>query len=281
LALFVCYFLYKHIILVVGDMIWAHQYRFRGEIAYPEYMNAAYPVAMTFFPVFFIVGMDRDLPDKVVLENPQLYLEGINRIRFNAKVFVSWVISALVHGGLAWCMPFYIVGVKDHKAQTYSEYLADAAQGKHFEFSEEFWATSCVSFTMIVVYATMRLWFNCYSPFSVQTLIAIILSCLGYAGSFYILAETSIGDWVEQPEMEGLFVVVWTTKKYLVAMALTVAPLGVEFLIYQAMVCCMPTPLDRVRRRMCWRRLRGVRESPCTSKEDELKVEEKLIMPKA
>jgi len=41
-ATFLCYYVYKHIVLAFGDILWAHQRAFAGEIAYAEWLSSAY-----------------------------------------------------------------------------------------------------------------------------------------------------------------------------------------------------------------------------------------------
>merc|ERR1719253_158245 len=38
-AFFLCFYIYKNVALVVGDIIWAHQNKWSGRIAYPEYLS--------------------------------------------------------------------------------------------------------------------------------------------------------------------------------------------------------------------------------------------------
>merc|ERR1719329_1333379 len=46
-ATFLCYYIYKHVALVVMDLIWSHQFNFKAEIGYPEWLSSAYSVAFT------------------------------------------------------------------------------------------------------------------------------------------------------------------------------------------------------------------------------------------
>jgi len=47
MAAFLLYMLYKHIAIATGDMIWASQSSFRGDVGYPEWLNSAYAGAIT------------------------------------------------------------------------------------------------------------------------------------------------------------------------------------------------------------------------------------------
>merc|ERR1712054_279179 len=63
-AQFLCYFVYKHVVIATADVIWAHQFHFRGEIAYPEWLSSAYAL-LSSLPVMVILAFDCDLPDNI------------------------------------------------------------------------------------------------------------------------------------------------------------------------------------------------------------------------
>merc|ERR1712107_448068 len=72
-SVFVCYYFYKHILLAVCDIIWAHQSNFGGNIAVPEWLSSAYAVILTSVPVLVILVFDTDVSDKVSISSPTLY----------------------------------------------------------------------------------------------------------------------------------------------------------------------------------------------------------------
>merc|ERR1712054_99250 len=104
-AQFLCYYIYKHIVLATADVIWAHQFRFRGEIAYPEWLSSCYSLFFTSLPVMVILSFDSDVPDSVAVASPGLYIAGLERSCFNFKIFALWMISGVWHGSLAWAVP--------------------------------------------------------------------------------------------------------------------------------------------------------------------------------
>merc|ERR1740117_346595 len=97
-ALYLCYYLYKNVALLMGDVVWMHMDSFRGRIAFPEYLSINYNVFFTSWHILFVLGWDHDVSDEVANANPELYLVGPNRQLFNKLVFAKWVFFAIYHG---------------------------------------------------------------------------------------------------------------------------------------------------------------------------------------
>jgi len=238
-AVFLCYVLYKHISLATGDVVWAHYctWRFGGQFAYPEWLSASFPALITGLPMIVLLGFDKDLPDEVVLKTPDLYMEGINRIHFNYQVFVTWVITAIWHGSVAWSVPSVWVG----------SYSWEAHTPPHYE-PREFWAASCVSFVMVIVFLNVRLWLYTYSPFSKPTLLVMAFSFLVLIVIMFGLSHTTPGH-LMQPQVQGVAAEIFSTGKYLLVMAVTPLVLVVDAIAIRVSARKWPTPLDTARRR--------------------------------
>lgn len=225
-ASYLCYYVYKHVVLAVADMIWAHQFEFKGEIAYPEWLSSAYSVLFTSLPVIVILSFDRDVPDEVANTTPSLYIEGLQRIRFNFVVFTVWMISGIWHGALAWLVPNLIIGSTDHD-------------------SEDFWLGSCVSFTLVIFLVDLRLWMISLNRFSLPTLGMLLLSVLAYFavlfGLGYIMPSM-------QPKIEELPHKMFTELDAFLVMLLTPLALLIDLALFEGAKVFRPTPLDRARR---------------------------------
>jgi len=122
-AVFLCYYLYKHIALVTGDMLWAHQNQFYGEIGYSEWLTTAFPM-LTTLPVIIVLGYDQDVPNQFANAHPELYSEGLDHTQFNVKVFLIWMSSAVWHGAVAWLVPSFTVGNNNTKTPDFCGLLA-------------------------------------------------------------------------------------------------------------------------------------------------------------
>jgi phospholipid-transporting ATPase len=153
-ALFLCYYLYKNVCLLMGDVVWMHMDRYRGRIAFPEYLSINYNVAFTSWHILFVLGFDMDVPDSVANSTPELYLVGPERKLFNKKVFSAWCLCAVYHGCAAWVIAAFMV-IKD------AEY--DKTQ------PGQFWEGSITAFTIIIAVVMVKLLLHCQSPCKFKT----------------------------------------------------------------------------------------------------------------
>jgi len=238
-AVFLCYVLYKHIVLAMGDVIWAHQCsrRFSGQIAYPEWMSSAFPAVISGLPVIIALGFDQDLPDDVVEQYPQVYLEGIERMHFNSRVFVTWMLTAVWHGAVVWLVPSLWVGSDSWTSHT-----------EPYE-PTDFWRSSCISFIMVVVFIDVRLWLYTYSPFAWQTVAILAFSFTATIVCLLGLAFTPPGN-AMQPQIEnGVVGEIFTEWKYWQVMLVTPLFLVFDVLFIFGMQSLRPSPLADARRR--------------------------------
>jgi len=223
---------YKHTVLAVGDIFFAHQITFAAKIAYPEWLNSAFASVICGLPVVVVVSLDYDIPDEVALTRPDLYIEGLRRMRFNAMILVAWMLSALYHGGLAWLVPNLTVGSLDPE-------------------ETEFWYASCVSFVLCVVFVNCRLWMVAESPFRKETVLVMLFSFLCLIVTLFVLAETPLGDFM-QPQIEGAFLGIFKDQQYFLPMFLTPLLLLVDLAVYQAIASFDPYPLTAAKRQLWW-----------------------------
>ncbi|CAJ1365571.1 unnamed protein product [Effrenium voratum] len=183
-------------------------------------------------PVVIVVSLDRDVPDEVSIASPDLYVEGLRRMRFNAPILAAWMFSALYHGGVSWLIPSLTAGSTDTQAP-------------------EFWYASCVSFILCVVFVNGRLWIVAESPFSKETIAVMVISFIAMFVTLAVLAETGLGD-LMQPQIEGAFVEIFSKGEYLAPMLLTPLLLFLDLAVYQAIAFFNPYPLTAAKRKL-WR----------------------------
>lgn len=238
-SVFLCYFLYKHIMLAVADMIWAHQcsVRFSGQTAYPEWMSAAYPLLLTAAPVMVLLGFDQDLPDEVVPLCPELYREGIERRHFNPRVFLAWMLTAVWHGCVTWLVPNLWVG-----SNAVTAHLAPDYEPK------QFWRGSECSFVVTVIFVNVRLWLFTYSPFSWRTVSVMVFSFGMTLACLFGLSYTSIGQ-AMQPSVKDVAGTIFSEWRYLKAIVVTPVFLLVDISSMLFWTYVRPSPLDAARRR--------------------------------
>lgn len=253
-ATFLCYYIYKHVALVVMDLIWSHQFSFRGDTAVPEMLSTAYAAAFTTHTVLVILGFDRDVPDEVAIRDPSLYSEGLLKLRFNLRVFGIWMAAAVWHGVLAWGIPSILLGSNnvcgdvpqwyDNESWVWSTHNAE---GEVCE-DQDFWFGSVVAFILIVLFVNLRLWLV-----AMNRLWWVTLACLGLSVFLCFLQVVMLselrflGDML-QPEMRGVASRLFTDGTALAVTFGTPFLLLIDAAMFSGYRALSPSPLDKARR---------------------------------
>mmetsp|Transcript_37661 Transcript_37661/g.107584 ORF Transcript_37661/g.107584 Transcript_37661/m.107584 type:complete len:582 (+) Transcript_37661:141-1886(+) len=186
-SFFLCYYLYKNVVLAMGDIIWMHQNGFRRGIAFPEYLSINYNVFFTSWHIIVVLGFDLDVPDEVACRHPELYLVGPNRELFNRKVFWRWMAYALLHGSAAWLLPNLWFGGSDYNA----------------EEPVIFWRGSAAAFSIMVLTVDLKLILCAISPLKATTLLPSLASVASYLVVLFCLGHVPLGNSL-QPSMTGV-----------------------------------------------------------------------------
>lgn len=113
-AFFLCYYLYKNVVLVISDVLWAHQNKWSGRIAYPEYLSMGFNAVFTSWHILFVLGYDQDVSDETAIHTPSLYLVGPKRALFNVWIFSEWMVYSVWHGVVAWLLPNLWIGADEY-----------------------------------------------------------------------------------------------------------------------------------------------------------------------
>jgi phospholipid-translocating P-type ATPase (flippase) len=235
IALFLCYYLYKNVALLMGDVVWMIMDNFRGRIAFPEYVSIQYNVLFTSWHILFVLGFDVDVSDEVATRNPNLYLVGPRRELFNARVFCLWMICGVIHGIVAWTVPaLWIIDG--------AEYDKDSP-GK-------FWEGSITAFTIVILLVSIKLLITCQSPLKIKTSILPTLAAI----FCYVVWTAGVVPYVPpltswQPSMEGIGTNLAGNTNALISMvAVPAAVTTVDLVIAMVKTRLMPSELDRLRR---------------------------------
>lgn len=190
-ALFLNYYLYKSLVLAMGDVIWMHQSNFSGGVAFPEYLSVNYNIFFTSWHAVLALAFDYGVSDDYSKENPELYLLGPQKALFNSKMFSVWMIRGIFHGCLLWTIPNLWYG------GTYSNKSTSAGA------AEDFWVASCTSFTMIVLVVMLRLLLDLQRPWALTALLPTIVAAMTLVVILAILGYTGVGlDF--QPNMANI-----------------------------------------------------------------------------
>jgi len=237
IAVYLCYYLYKNVVLAMGDVVWMHMDEYRGRIAFPEWVSINYNVFFTSWHILFLLGFDQDVPDHVANSHPEIYLVGPRRALFNKLIFSRWMIFAVYHGIVAWIVPYYMISV-------------DEVYNK--ELPSQWWEGSITSFTIIVLIVLLKLLLNTQSPLrfvtsilpTVASLVCYVMG-LGIIGYMPMFTEPETGL---QPNMKEIPGEVFGNTNALIAIVAVPAAVFITDLIFEvAWKSIWPSPLDKVK----------------------------------
>jgi phospholipid-transporting ATPase len=242
-ALYLCYYLYKNVALLMGDICWMIMDNYKGRIAFPEYLSINYNVFFTSWHILFVLGFDNDVPDAVAMTHPELYSAGPQRRLFGKYVFTKWMVYAVYHGCAAWMVSAVWI-------------IDDATYDK--KVPGQFWEGSITAFAIIIFVVVIKLLLHCESPLKFKT---SILPTLGAILCFFVilgcLAYIPPGPSL-QPSMEGIPADLLGNTNALIAMA--IVPLAITSIDMSCIVarrCLNPSELDRLQA--------SLRNAPCAS----------------
>lgn len=192
ISLFLLWYLYKSVCLAFGDVIWAHQGKFNGDIAFPEYVSMVYSILFTAWHIVPALANDEVLSDEVTCSSPAIYSVGPNQELFNMKLLGKWMLYAVVHGSIAWLTPNLAFGG--------TIYTKTASL---------FWEGSLVSFTAIVIICNTKLMLNCVNFMGRIPWLVTLIAILMYFIYIFLLGQTPLNTKVAS-RIEGLPIKMWS-----------------------------------------------------------------------
>lgn len=200
LAIFLCYFMYKSLVIGCSYLLYACSVSFKGLRAFPDWLDAMYspltsvgvawlllcdrPLGQTeqWWPVMRVASeasfrdrfapeddqrfaaAQRQIEEEVARHSPDLYKSGPSRAHLNVNVYVRWMLFALWHGVLAWQVPFSL--------------LFDSAD--YMDQNRQFWTVSFTAFTIIVVVVHLRVLVVAEKPIRPLDLAFLVAELVGY-----------------------------------------------------------------------------------------------------
>jgi magnesium-transporting ATPase (P-type) len=188
-ALFLCFFLYKNIALIMLDVIWMVQFRFKGMVAVPEYLSINYNAFFTSLHILPLLALDKDIPDEHANNYPELYHVGPARQLFNMRVFTKWVLIGVMHGAVCWLVPYSLI----------SPEIEDISK----EDPSEFWVTSVTAFTSVIFVVCLKLIVVSQNPGDLHSWLPTLAAFLIYFCVLFGISYSKLGNTL-QPNMEGL-----------------------------------------------------------------------------
>lgn len=108
ISIFICYYFYKNIILVFTELYFAIYNGFSGQIFFPDMLPLMYNSFWSSWPCIFNYSIERDVDDKLSMDNPVLYKAGQAKFYFNMKNFWTWILMSIFHGALVYFGTLYV-----------------------------------------------------------------------------------------------------------------------------------------------------------------------------
>lgn len=231
-AFFLNFYMYKNLVLIMTDIIWMFQDKFRARIAFPEYLSVGFNVLYVAWHVMFVIGFDADIKDSVAVTKPLLYGVGPARQLFNLRTFTCWMLTGCVQGAICWVIPFVMIGTTQYQRLAPSQ----------------FWVCSTCVFTAINVVCWIKLSIYSESPFKMSTLLSTAGAILCYLIAVACLGYTPIGNSF-QPTMNKVPGDAWGKGKNIGAMVIAVAVAMVPDFLYLALAYFVwPSELSKAKR---------------------------------
>jgi len=232
-AFFLNFYLYKNVALLMSDLLWMHQDKFRARIAFPEYLSIGYNVLYSTWHLLFVIGFDRDIADEIACRSPDLYKVGPRRGLFNARLFTKWMLTGVLQGSMTWIIPCLMIGTTE-----YDKLLP----GK-------FWICSTVAFTAINIVVWLKLVLYAQNPFSLKwTVLPTAGAIMCYAFALFMIGYTPIGISF-QPCMESIpGELVKSTDAFVALIAASAVPLAVDVVEKAIVYFACPSELQIAQR---------------------------------
>ncbi|CAK0888183.1 unnamed protein product [Prorocentrum cordatum] len=234
-AMFLCFFLYKNITLIMLDIVWMFQYKFKGLIAVPEWLSINFNPIFTSLHMLLILALDKDISDEQANKNPALYKVGPARKLFNVKVFSKWVILACYHGVVCWTIPYTILDPDiDNVVKTEPS---------------DFWVSSVTSFSCVVFVVCLKLMLVAQNPLGLHTWLPTLITFVMFFIVIFCFSYVWFGPTM-QPNMKGMFGdMIGNSKVYMSVAAVCLVALTPDVIMLVTEKLFFPSDLDKARRR--------------------------------
>jgi phospholipid-transporting ATPase len=196
---------YKNMIIVYCQLMFTCFNGFTGATLFDSWITSMYNTIFTILPPLISGIFEKDLPEKVLLENPELYMETKNDALFNLRTLLYWFATGLFHSAIIFFGCYF---------------MADESSILGLE-QDDRWSQGVIvittAVTVIMIRHSMEL-----KNWTVITHVAMWASWLSYIAFIvlYALIKTLFGVstfyWMT-------FVMMRNVKTFLIMMLLTVA----------------------------------------------------------
>ena len=118
------YSFYKNFLLVITMACYAPFTGFTGTTFYDPYLIMMYNVVFTNLPIFIVGALDVDVYAPAALTLPKLYLYGVNKVYFNYRMLVAWLLRGTIHALVNFFVACVFLGGGSGAAGPLSDYLS-------------------------------------------------------------------------------------------------------------------------------------------------------------
>ena len=105
---YILYNFYKNIIFVSPMFFFGFINFFSGVTLYEPFLHQLYNVFYSIFPIFYFSIFDREYESEFMLENPNLYIQGMNDECFNILIFIRHMFFGFLDGLLLMVSSFIV-----------------------------------------------------------------------------------------------------------------------------------------------------------------------------
>lgn len=127
----VLYSFYKNIFFVVTQFFFGFYNAFSGQPLYEKVIYQMYNILMTSFPIIWFAVFDYEFEkdrknenksssyliqnsfhsgdENLLMRNPNLYLDGMQKKYFNTKQMIKWISYGIWHALISYLVCFYVI----------------------------------------------------------------------------------------------------------------------------------------------------------------------------
>lgn len=230
IAIFICYYFYKNIILVCTEIYFSSFNGFSGQLFFPDLLPTMYNCFFTSWPCVIAYSIDKDVDEETTFKYPDLYLAGQKRFYFNLKIFWIWIFYAILHGVLTYfgIHLIYYFGVLNQTG-----------------IIHDHWTYATLSFSCLINDVTLKTFFDLRN-WNFLSLATGLLSLVFYYFCLGILSTEAL-SFALQPELLSKFEVLAMNYKSMIAFLLfPFVTLLVDFSALIIQKNYFPTPVDLI-----------------------------------
>lgn len=118
------YCFYKNFLLVLCMACYAPWNGLSGTTFYDSYLIMMYNMVFTSVPIFIVGSLDMDVYAPAAFAMPNLYFFGVNKVYFNYRMLVAWLLRGVVHALVNFFVAVFFLGGLGGNSGHFADYLS-------------------------------------------------------------------------------------------------------------------------------------------------------------